>query len=289
MEDPDCPVGSIYDLKYAIKMNEIAENFTGGVALFADPNCPIKCAGSPHKISFLSGDRWEKKGIRSVCQINIHKGIDSYFSQPHYAQNLQLLHKEKNNLVTLNSNLIKVNGKERLAYFQNTKTNEITTIKFDLLHLVPPQSAQPFIKDSGLAAASGFVDVHPGTLRHNKYQNIWALGDNANLPTSKTAAALMSQSVILMKNLLRLMRRNEEPREIYEGYTSCPIFVGGNKLMLCEFKYGTALDETFFKNKQHIPSKLFFRIKKHIFPLVYFHLMPSGLWLGNKGVGIAFY
>ena len=270
-------------------MNKIADDFKGGLALFSDPNCAIKCAGSPHKIAFLSGDRWEKKGIRNVCNIEIHKGIGVYFSVPKYAENLAMLHKKVGNTVNLDSNLVKIDGKNRIAHFQNTKTQEITQKKFDLLHFVPPMSPHDFILESGLAGAGGYVDVDSETLRHKVYPNIWALGDNAGLPTSKTAAALMSQSIILMKNLMRTWMKNEPCREKYNGYTSCPIFVGGDKLMLCEFKYNAVLDETFFKNKQHIPSKMFFLIKRYMFPWVYFYLMPRGLWLGNKGIGMAFY
>ena len=31
----------------------------------------------------------------------------------------------------------------------------------------------------------------------------------------------------------------------YNGYSSCPLFVGDGKLMLVEFKYGGVSDETF--------------------------------------------
>jgi len=34
----------------------------------------------------------------------------------------------------------------------------------------------------------------------------------------------------------------------YDGYASCPIFVGGDKLMLAEFKYGGVPAETFSEN-----------------------------------------
>ena len=270
-------------------MNRLAAKFTGGFALFTDPNVAIKCAGSPHKILFLTADRWMNNGVRKVTEIEFHKGLGVYFSVPKYAENLARIHEERGNKVVLNSNLIKVDGPNRIAFLQNTKTGEVVEKKFDLLHLVPPQSPYEFIKDSGLDGPGGYVDVDPATLRHKKFSNVWAMGDNAGLPTSKTAAAVFSQSIVLMKNLMRQYKRNEEPREAYKGYTSCPILVGGGKLMLCEFKYGGELDETFFPNKQHIPSRTFFLLKRYMFPWVYFNLMPRGLWLGNKGVGMAFY
>jgi len=57
---------------------------------------------------------------------------------------------------------------------------------------VPPQTTGKHIFNSPLAAANGFVDVNPKTLQHNKWDNIFAVGDCANLPTAKTAAGVFS-------------------------------------------------------------------------------------------------
>ena len=43
-----------------------------------------------------------------------------------------------------------------------------------------------------IAAGNGYIDVDIATLQHNKYKNVFALGDAANLPTAKTAAGIMS-------------------------------------------------------------------------------------------------
>ena len=42
----------------------------------------------------------------------------------------------------------------------------------------------------------------------------------------------------------------------YEGYASCPLFTGDDRLMLAEFKYGGIPDETFFKDQER-PRKIF--------------------------------
>lgn len=58
-------------------------------------------------------------------------------------------------------------------------------------------SPHSYIKESGLANDAGFVDVDKYTLRHNKFSNVWALGDCSSLPNSKTAAAIFSQTLAL--------------------------------------------------------------------------------------------
>jgi sulfide:quinone oxidoreductase len=47
LEDPECPVGSIYQLEYAYKFHNLRENFKGGKAIFTLPMMPIKCGGAP--------------------------------------------------------------------------------------------------------------------------------------------------------------------------------------------------------------------------------------------------
>ena len=61
------------------------------------------------------------------------------------------------------------------------------------------------VKNSKLADPNGFVDIHKETLQHKKYENVFAIGDCTNMPTSKTAAAIAAQSPILYKNLSNLM------------------------------------------------------------------------------------
>ena len=61
--------------------------------------------------------------------------------------------------------------------------------QYDFLHVTPPMSAPDVIRASPLVNEAGWVDVNPKTLQHNKYVNIFAIGDCSSLPTSKTAAA----------------------------------------------------------------------------------------------------
>jgi sulfide:quinone oxidoreductase len=73
---------------------------------------------------------------------------------------------------------------------------------------------------------------------------------------------------------------HKKKQSVYEGYSSCPIFLGDNKLMLVEFKYNGESNETFFKNQAY-GSRMFFCTVKEVFPRVYFYLMPRGKWHGK--------
>jgi NADPH-dependent 2,4-dienoyl-CoA reductase/sulfur reductase-like enzyme len=58
--------------------------------------------------------------------------------------------------------------------------------------------AYPVLRCSALSnAVSGFCDVDKETLQHVRYPNVYSLGDCAALPTSKTAAAISAQVLLL--------------------------------------------------------------------------------------------
>lgn len=78
---------------------------------------------------------------------------------------------------------------------------------------IPPS----FIKESDLGDAQGYVSVNKNTLQHDRFPNVWSLGDSSNLPTSKTAAAIMSQTPVLISNLTNQWKKTCNPSKKYEG------------------------------------------------------------------------
>ena len=54
--------------------------------------------------------------------------------------------------------------------------------------------AHAYIAESGLADPAGYLDCNKHTLRHKLFNNVWGIGDCTNLPNSKTAAAVFTQT-----------------------------------------------------------------------------------------------
>ena len=55
LENPSSPVGSMYKLEYALKMNKLRTEFEGGKVIATQPPMPFKCAGAPQKWAYLTG------------------------------------------------------------------------------------------------------------------------------------------------------------------------------------------------------------------------------------------
>merc|ERR1712037_632904 len=98
-------------------------------------------------------------------------------------------------------------------------TQETVTVPYDLLHVTPPMSTpDPLATNASLADAAGFLDVNKETLQHNKFPNIFGIGDCTSVPTAKTAAAVAAQLGIIRKNLGASLNSQPLPTK-YGGYT----------------------------------------------------------------------
>lgn len=107
-----------------------------------------------------------------------------------YADKLGEIVKSKDINVHFKHLIQSIDKNNRKVTFKNLANEGSVTVDYDFLHIVPPQTAPTFI--GGLAAPNGFINVNAKTLRHNLYDNIFALGDAANLPTAKTAAGVFA-------------------------------------------------------------------------------------------------
>ena len=269
LEDELSPVGSIYLPKYAIKFNQIRENLLSQKnkleAIFTQPSTPIKCGGAPQKILHLSHESWKKKGLD--VNYSFLTGTGSLFASAYYVEALKEQLTSKNVDISLNSELIGVEGRAGKATFRNTQTGNTFEKSFDVLHATPHHVPPSFIKNSGLSNVNGYANVDIHTLQHKNFENIWALGDSADLPTSKTNSSVNAQIDVLARNLeasLKGISLNEIDNK-YNGYTACPVLLGDNKVMVCEFEYEGKPRNSFGILDNKTGHKIHYFLKTNVF------------------------
>jgi sulfide:quinone oxidoreductase len=272
-------VCSNYSVEHVEYTWECIQALQSGTALFTQPPMPIKCAGAPQKIMYLAADRFRKKGILDKFNIEFFTATPSMFGVPFFAKALSKVVADYGIKSNFGSNLVAVDGEAKKATFEVTDSEgkkKKTTKKFDMIHVTPPQSAPDFIKQSPLANAAGWVDVHPKTLQHNKYTNIFGLGDATSTPNAKTAAAVRKQVPIVVDNILNLMNA-KAVAEKYDGYGSCPLTTSLNTVMLAEFAYDGKVTPSFPFIDPRENRKIWWLGKTCGFPFLYWHIMIKGL------------
>ena len=273
-------VTSNYLSDYAPYTWELVEQLESGKAIFTLPPMPIKCAGAPQKVLYLSADQWLQKGRLKNINISFYNAGPVLFGVADYVPALQSYMDKYGVALEFSQNLVKVDGPNKTAWFSKKDSEgntETVSTTFDMLHVCPPQTAPDFIRSSPLADAAGWVDVDKNTLKHNKYGNVWGLGDATNSPNAKTAAAIRKQAPVVASNVLQDMANSDELYG-YDGYGACPLTVERGKIVLAEFRYGGKLAPTLptwlLQGTQ--PTWLAWFLKKVVMPKLYWDGMLKG-------------
>ena len=253
---------------------ETIQSFQGGNAVFTFPATPIKCAGAPQKIMYLAEETFRRRGIREQANVIYASATAGIFGIPKYAQALNEIVEERNIQTQFSKNLVEVRPSTREAIFRDVNGAEELVLKYEMMHVTPPQSAPDFVKKSPLANADGWVDVDKHTLQHNKYPNVFSLGDASSLPCSKTGAAVRKQAPVCVENVIAF-RASKPLLGHYDGYASCPLVTGYGKVILAEFGYDGVIMETFpFDQAQERYSM--YALKAYGLPNLYWHGMLQG-------------
>ncbi|XZE56466.1 FAD/NAD(P)-binding oxidoreductase [Planctomycetaceae bacterium SH139] len=245
-----------------------------GVAIFTQPAGAVKCGGAPQKICYLAEDHFRRTGVRDDINIIFTLAGEKLFAVDRYREVLEQVVARKGIETRFRHNLVEVRSASKEAIYRHMDTEEEIAIKYDMLHVTPPMSAPDFVSSSELAGDGGWVDVDKHTLQHNRFANIYALGDASSLPTSKTGAAIRKQAPVLVTNLLASMR-DQPVAASYDGYTSCPVVTGYDSLVLAEFDYSGQPAESFPFDQAKERFSMFI-LKKFGLPALYWHGMLKG-------------
>jgi len=255
---------------------ECIRDFRGGTAVFTQPATAVKCGGAPQKICYLAEDYFRKRsGVRNQSKVLFRSGLGSIFAGARYRETLEEVIARKEIDAQYQWDLASLDAENKKATFKHLETGEMEEISYDMIHVTPPMSAPDFIKNSPLAADTGWVSVDPKSLRHTEFPNIFAIGDCSNLPTSKTGASIRIQAPVLVAHLLASIKSGSAT-DVYNGYTSCPLVTGYGSLVMAEFDYEQNPDESFPIDQSKERWTMWW-VKKTGLPWLYWNLMLKGL------------
>ena len=261
---------------------ELVQNLKGGKALFTQPPMPIKCAGAPQKAMYLSCDHWFRHSTLKNTSVEFLNAGPVLFGIADYVPPLMEYIKKYGVELSFSHTLFRIDGPAKTAWFKRTGKDGVVDVverKFDMIHVVPPQTAPDFIRVSPLANEAGWVDVDQASLQHKKFPDIYSLGDVMNAPNAKTAAAARKQAPVVAENLLKDMGLiTDKRRAAYDGYGSCPLTVERGKIVLAEFGYGgkrlPSFPKWFIDDLK--PSRAAWLLKERVLPPVYWQAMLKG-------------
>ncbi|MET9844546.1 NAD(P)/FAD-dependent oxidoreductase [Streptomyces ossamyceticus] len=271
-------VSSNYAPEYAPRTWELIRRMRSGTAVFTHPATPLKCGGAPQKIAYLAADHWRRRKVLDDIRIVLVIPDPAMFKVPAWSRVLEKVAARYGIEVRLRSEMTAVDGGAREVTISDHTSGTKETLGYDFLHAVPPQSAPDWVKASPLAdpaSPQGFVAAHKHTLQHPSYDNVFAVGDVANLPTSKTGAAVRKQAPVVAGNVLDVMN-GRSPSHRYDGYTSCPLVTARDRMLLAEFDYDLNPTPTFPLLDPFKERRTMWAFKRYGLPPIYWHGMLTG-------------
>ena len=225
---------TFYTPEGAAALATALERFDGGRVVVNLVDMPIKCPVAPLEFAFLAEWYFRERGIRDRVDLVFSTPLDAAFTKPVASEHLAgLLDEKAIELVTeFNAGEVDSDRGKLISY-------DGRELDFDLLVTVPLHGGAAFIERSpGLGDALGFVPTDKSTLQSKARPNVFALGDAADLPTSKAGSVTHFEAEVLAENVARFLAGDElEPG--YDGHSNCFIETGFHKALLIDFNYET--------------------------------------------------
>ncbi len=222
-----------YTLNGALELQKFFRYWEGGKLVVNIADMPFKCPVAPIEFVCLADDFFTKKGIRDKVDITYVTPLSGAFTKPIATKMLSELLEEKNIHVVTDFYLEKVdNEKKTIVSYDGIE------IPFDVLTIVPLNKGDEMIARSGMGDELNYVPTNKFTLQSDKYQNIFIIGDAANIPTSKAGSVAHFASEIVYENLICAIEGRTLTAK-FDGHANCYIETGKGKGVLIDFNYDT--------------------------------------------------
>jgi sulfide:quinone oxidoreductase len=215
----------------AIALAKKLRTWQGGRMVVNIMEVPYKCPVAPLEFLFLADWFFHERHMRDKVELSLVTPLSGAFTKPRATQMLGDTLENKNiGLVTeFYAERVEPNRKVLVSYDEEE-------VEYDLLVTIPVNKGAEVIGRSGLGDELNHVLVDKHTFQSKKYENIFALGDAANLPTSKAGSVAHFASEVFVDNFIRHIE-GLPMLEKFDGHSNCFIESGFGKGILIDFNY----------------------------------------------------
>ncbi len=226
-------VHEFYTLDGAQALKGALERFDGGRLVVHITEMPIKCPVAPLEFAFLADAHFRERGIRERVELVYVTPLDGAFTKPVAAAHLGHLLAERGIAVETDFMIERIDADAKAIVSYDERE-----VPFDLLVTVPLNKGADFLAGSSLADHLNYVQVDKHTMQSRHVPNVFALGDAADLPTSKAGATVHYSVEVFVENFL-LHARGLPMTHAYDGHANCFVESGNGKGLLLDFNYET--------------------------------------------------
>ena len=222
-----------YSLDGATALAGALREFDGGRLVVHVVDMPIKCPVAPLEFTFLAEAEFRRRHMRDRAEITYVTPLPGAFTKPVCSSKLGWMLDERK--IALEPDFmverIDPDAKKLISYDERE-------IDFDLLVTVPLNMGADYIARSGLGDELNYVPVDKHTLLSRAHDNIFAIGDASNIPTSNAGSVAHFAVDVFVGNFLQHVAGRPMTGS-FDGHTNCFIESGDGKGLLIDFNYDT--------------------------------------------------
>ncbi len=226
-------VFDFYTYDGATALAEKLSGWDGGQLVVHITEMPIKCPVAPLEFTFLADSFFKSKGMRDRVEITYVTPLDGAFTKPVASKRLGGMLEERKIAIETDFYIESVDNESKKIVSYDERE-----IPFDLLVTVPLNMGADCIARSGLGDELNFVPVDKATFLSTEWDNIFAIGDAADLPTSKAGSVAHFAVDIFTENFLQHIK-GQPMTHGFDGHANCFVESGDGKALLIDFNYDT--------------------------------------------------
>ena len=224
-------VHDFYTLEGATRLAEVLDGWEGGRLVVNIVEMPIKCPVAPLEFMFLADAFFTERGIRDRVDLTYVTPLDAAFTKPVAAKHLGAMLEHREIALEPDFMTMEVDGDRNMLVSYDERE-----IPYDLLVTVPVNMGADFVERSGLGDELNHVEVDKHTFLSDDHDNIFALGDASNIPTSKAGSVAHFAVDVFVDNFLQHIAGRPMTGK-FDGHANCFIESGNGKGLLIDFNY----------------------------------------------------
>jgi sulfide:quinone oxidoreductase len=194
---------------------------------------PVKCPVAPLEFAFLAEAWLRHRGVRDRVEMVYATPLDGAFTKPIAAAHLGGMLDERKIAVEPDFMVEHIDNEHKLLVSYDDRE-----VPFDLLVTVPLNMGAEFVASSGLGDELNYIPVNPHTFLSRAYDNIFAIGDANDIPTSKAGSTAHFSVEVFVHNFMQHIA-GEPMTGSFDGHANCFIESGDGKALLIDFNYET--------------------------------------------------
>ena len=226
-------VHEFYTLEGATALANTLADWEGGRMVVHIVDMPIKCPVAPLEFTFLADSYFTERGMRDRVEMVFVTPLDGAFTKPIASKHLGGILDERK--VSLETDFmvehVDTDAKTLVSYDERE-------IPFDLLVTIPLNMGADYVARSGLGDDLNYVPVDKQTLLSKAHDNIFAIGDASDIPTSKAGSVAHFSIELFEENFINHVN-GRAMTKLFDGHANCFIESGHGKGMLIDFNYDT--------------------------------------------------